>query len=157
MGRPSIYTRKLGVKICDQMAEGKSLLEVCEGEGMPSRQTVNRWLLENRDQEFSTMYARARTAMADFYAAEVIRVANESTPATAHADRVKIDAYKWVCSRMAPEKYGDRAQVHHTGNLATERRLVDDAPEWIQEMVAEAERIAGPVIEHDPDDEEWLH
>ncbi len=53
-------------------------------------------------------YARAREEQADFYADEIITIAD--TEPDAAIARVRIDARKWTASKLRPKVYGDRVQ-----------------------------------------------
>lgn len=103
------FTQALFNKICREIAKGKSLREVCKPKGMPTTSTVHKWLVEKKG--LSEQYARAREDQADFYADEIIEIADEATAEDAVIARLKIDARKWKVSKMAPKKYGDRAQM----------------------------------------------
>jgi hypothetical protein len=105
--------------ICERIASGESLKAICESQGMPSRETVYVWLAS--DSEFSDKYARAREDQADYYADEIIDIADkDSDPNKA---RVRIDARKWKASKLQPKKYGDKIDLNHTGTL---ERLSDE-------------------------------
>jgi hypothetical protein len=138
-GRPTDYTEKLVTAICTGIAEGMSLRKVCELDGMPSISTVLRWLADDARQEFRDQYARAREAQADFLAEEILSIADEQCTmvradkhgsrdddgdggtevvfdSTAVArNRLRVDARKWLASKMAPKKYGDKIEATHTG------------------------------------------
>lgn len=109
MGRPSIYTPEIAAAICDEIAGGRSLRSICADEAMPSYSAVNSWL--NKDLEFQQQYARAREDQADHYADEIIEIADSEAPADDR--RVKIDARKWIASKLKAKAYGDK--VAHTG------------------------------------------
>lgn len=111
-GRPSSATPELKREILERMAEGESLRAICLSDGMPSRTSVARWLDE--DENFRGQYARARELRADHIADLVHETAMASTPETAHADRVKIDALKWEAGKLNSKRYGDKVQ--HTGS-----------------------------------------
>ncbi|MDQ3024672.1 MAG: hypothetical protein M3R04_09885 [bacterium] len=83
--------------------------QVCEDEGMPHRATVLRWMGE--DEAFATKCARARALQADIMDDKVLEVADACTDETATADRIKIMAYQWRASKLAPKKYGDKLDV----------------------------------------------
>lgn len=105
------------------------------------------WLTKQDDpeyQEFQDRYARARAAQADAYFDRIVEIAEASTAQTAHADRVKIDALKWVAARMAPEKYGDRQQVNVKADVAVESRPSDDAPDWVRDRIGAATAATMP-------------
>ena len=81
------------------------------------------------------MYARARLAQADALAEEVLDTARASTGFTAHADRVKTDALRWVAGKLNARRYGDRQQVEINAKVE-HTRGPDRAPEWMQERLA---------------------
>jgi hypothetical protein len=98
-----VYTDDLAATICEHIADGMSLKEVCDLAGMPSRAIAYKWLTAHA--EFSAMYARARDERADLIADEIVSIAdNDPDPARA---RVRIDARKWWAARVNPKKYGE--------------------------------------------------
>ena len=101
-------------RICTMLAGGMSLKRILENEpGMPSRDTVYKWLIE--DADFSDNYTRAREAQADFYADEITDIADtEDDPNKA---RVRIDARKWAAGKLKPKVYGDRLQLDADMNV----------------------------------------
>jgi hypothetical protein len=110
-GRPSDYDRETALKICDQLALGKSLRKICDDPAMPGFRTVFQWLESN--QEFAQQYARAREIQADYLAEEGMDIA-DSTQDPAKA-RLQIDARKWFASKVAPKKYGDKITQEFSG------------------------------------------
>jgi len=123
MGRPSIKTPELIEAICDAIADGRSLRSICDDDGMPSTQTVRRWLDE--DEDFVAKYARAREAQADVMDDKILIVADACTSENAAAARVKIDAYKWRASKLAPKVYGDKQQLEHSGGVNVVAQALD--------------------------------
>ena len=73
IGRPSGYSIDIAEEICERMANGKGLREICRADDMPDRTTVLRWLEKQAD--FRVQYARAREALMDFYQEEILRIA----------------------------------------------------------------------------------
>lgn len=67
------------------------------------------------DPHFAAKCARAREAQADLMDERILEVADNCTPETAQADRVKISAYQWRASKLAPKKYGDKVVNEHSG------------------------------------------
>jgi hypothetical protein len=57
-GRPTLYRDKLAGKVCEEIADRKTLVAICEQKGMPSYTAEMRWLHEH--EEFEKRYARAR-------------------------------------------------------------------------------------------------
>jgi hypothetical protein len=142
-GRPSSFTQKTADLICALLSEGQSLRKICESDSMPSKQTVLAWLASPERAEFLAQYARAREAQADFYAEEIVEIAdddsgdvkvdgqgNERMDAEfVGRSRLKVDTRKWLMARMAPKKYGDKIAL--TGSLTVSHedaldRLDDD-------------------------------
>lgn len=113
MGRPSKFTEEIAAEICEQLSLGFSLRAICEQESMPGLTTVRRWLADPEREKFRLQYAHAREEQADYYADEIIEIAD--TTEDANKARVQIDARKWKSARMAPKKYGDKITTEHTG------------------------------------------
>ena len=127
MGRPSIYTPALAAEICSRLAEGESLRSICRDDAMPSIPSVFLWLSQKPD--FSEQYTRAREEQADVHADAIVAIADETPEIEEVVDRHgnvvdmklhsayvqwqknRIDARKWVASKLKPKKYGERVQV----------------------------------------------
>lgn len=127
MGRPSIYTPALAAEICSRLAEGESLRSICRDESMPSLAPIFLWLAQKPD--FAEQYARAREEQADVHADAIVAIADETPEVEEVVDRHgnvvdmklhsayvqwqknRIDARKWVASKLKPKKYGERVQV----------------------------------------------
>lgn len=107
--------------ICARLAEGESLVAICQSKGMPSYATVRRWLERGDEQgapaeyvQFRVRYARAREEQADALADEMLDVARRATEKNTHAKRLLIDTLKWRASKLKPKVYGDRVE-HRLG------------------------------------------
>jgi terminase small subunit len=87
------------------------LRAICAEAGMPARGTVYRWLIENAD--FQDQYARAREKQADYFAEEIIEIADSAEAESAAVSKAKlqIDARKWAASKIAPKRYGDKQEL----------------------------------------------
>jgi hypothetical protein len=128
-GRPSDFTIELADLICERLADGESLRSICSEEEMPNKATVFRWLAANR--AFSDQYARAREEQAESLADEIVSIADEGETksligkddetivvydSTAVArNRLRVDARKWVASKLKPKRYGDKTTTELTG------------------------------------------
>lgn len=132
-GRPTDYSAYLAEKICERITEGQSLRTICADEFMPGKATVFRWLAAF--PEFRDQYARAREAQADVMAEEILEIADtpeegERREEGSNKDgafdktvvedmlghrRLQVDARKWLMSKLAPKKYGDKVTAEHTG------------------------------------------
>jgi hypothetical protein len=128
MARPSSFTQDIADEICARIAKGESLRAICADEEsgwLPAQSTVYEWLKAN--EAFSEQYTRAREAQADHYVDEIIAIADQPNVRTdpegnvVHSDpqrdRLRVDTRKWVASKLAPKKYGDKQQVEHSGEV----------------------------------------
>ena len=125
MARPSKFTPILVRRICDRIAGGASLRAICEGEGMPNRETVRRWLRDN--DEFRRWHALAREWQAEFYADQIIEIADgvAANRGAIQRARLRIDARKWIASKLAPKRYGHRPEID--GGLTVKRAIGGDS------------------------------
>ena len=113
-GRPSTYTPEVAALICERTADGESLRQICRTEGMPSRTAVWKWL--DTFPEFNAQYAHAREAQADSHADDITAIADdESIPSDSR--RIRVDARKWIASKLKPRRYGERQEIEHKGAL----------------------------------------
>jgi len=130
-GRPSDYTPELANQICDRLAAGQSLREICRDDDMPHESTVRKWAVEDREG-FYTQYARAREAQTEYWADEIVAIADDSARDSwtdengvervdhdhISRSRLRVDTRKWLMSKLAPKKYGDRVTNEHTGEVS---------------------------------------
>lgn len=108
-----MFSDELAERIFDELMDGRSLVQICAADDMPNRRTVLRWM--EKDEAFATKCARARTMQADLMDDKILELAENCTPESAPADRVKLAAYQWRASKLAPKKYGDKASLEMTG------------------------------------------
>lgn len=109
-GRPTTFTQQLADQICERMANGETLRAVCRDIGT-QHSTVIEWTFNNKP--FSDQYAQARQKQADSYADMILDEAFNSHDA--QIGRLRVDALKWVASKLAPKRYGDKVEVEQTG------------------------------------------
>lgn len=126
MARPTIYTKKLGNKICSRIADGESLKKITSDSQMPARSTVHLWLLDEDKKEFSDNYEKAVNIRADNKFDELEEIA-DNTEGDVQRDRLRIDTRKWWLSKVMPKKYGEKQEVKHSGDLTVqiEKSLAD--------------------------------
>lgn len=132
VGRPSSYTDDIALKICNYLAEGKTLVQACEEDSeMPDQATIRMWANENR-KGFLHRYTRARDLGLDAMAEQLFKIADDGSndyiqkvsesgkafevPNHEHMarSRLRIETRKWYLSKLAPKKYGDRVDVQVT-------------------------------------------
>lgn len=127
-GRPSSFTQETAVTICARLADGESLRSICEGEGLPTKTTVMRWLADDRYTAFRDQYARAREMQADALFDDILHIADTpligtKTKTTSDGKtevsegdmiehrRLQVDARKWMAGKLQPKKYGEKTQL----------------------------------------------
>ena len=115
MGRPTKYSAQCAGEICKRLAQGLSLSKVCLDSGLPSRDTVYKWLTEHAD--FSDNYTRARELYADRVFDELLDICDDEDlkPQDVQKAKLQIDTRKWMLARMSPRKYGDRSALEVSG------------------------------------------
>uniref|UniRef100_C6E2C0 Terminase small subunit protein n=1 Tax=Geobacter sp. (strain M21) TaxID=443144 RepID=C6E2C0_GEOSM len=170
-GRPTLYTAEIAEEICYRIATtAKSLKRVCdEDERFPSHRTVLRWVQENSD--FCHQYRIAREEQGNFLAFEGLEIIDDSSldiafkddgkgGATAFVDREVIArsreraAYrKWLASKLAPKRYGEKLDVNHDGPVS------DALAALIQKVTIQPEPLLalsetyGHILEVTPEEE----
>jgi hypothetical protein len=124
--RSTSYQPKVAAKVCAALAEGRSLRDVCSDPGMPSREAVRQW--HARHEDFRRQYDAARLLAADLIADDIAETL-DSLPdlvrqasadglnenAVVNAIRAQVDGKKWLLSKIAPQRYGDRLSTEITG------------------------------------------
>lgn len=124
----STYTDEIGVKICDLIAGGRSLLSILQDEDnadwVPDKSTVFRWL--SKYASFRDNYARARESWAEYEFERMMQIADtpcegDTTKTVQNEDgtetqitsgdmtrhrELQVSTRKWVLERMNARKYG---------------------------------------------------
>ena len=121
------YSEALAETILLRLANGETLKQVCEDDGMPVESAVRQWA-NNLDHPFSARYARARELGWLRMADELIDIADDGrndwiekkvkggTIRTVDEECVKrsqlrLDTRKWLLSKALPKIYGDKLEV----------------------------------------------
>lgn len=136
MGRKDSYTQKIADEICERIAQGEPLRQICRDEGMPAWRTVYDWI--NKYEDFSTAIARARELGYDAIAEETLDIADEGTNdwmeklgadgqpigwqlngEHVQRSKLRIETRLKLLAKWSPKKYGDKQQVEMSGQLAT--------------------------------------
>ncbi len=136
------FNETVADQICGRMSEGETLRQVCRDVAMPARSTVYRWLSKN--PAFADQYARAREALVEAWADEIIDIADDGTTdyitkvgrngaeyeavdqEHIQRSRLRVDARRWLLSKLNPGQYGDHMEVEHTGAIDHRVQLTTD-------------------------------
>lgn len=104
--------------ILDSMStKGKSAFAACKEVGLP-QSTFNLWV--DADKELAEKYARAREDLIEKLAEETLKIADEPVGSTdsgstdsgaVQKQKLQVDTRKWLLSKLAPRKYGEKIQL----------------------------------------------
>lgn len=120
------------------MSDGESLRQICRDDHMPDERRVRDWYVRDL-HGFAPHYARARELQLERWAEEIIDIAEDGsndwmeretergriirTLDDEHVRRsqLRIESRKWLLSKLAPKKYGDKVAVEHSGTVNADR------------------------------------
>lgn len=120
------WTSALEQAICQRITDGDTIRLICATEGFPSAPSIFKHIAE--DEEFAKQYARAKEAQIEAMAEEILEIADESSYDTKtikrgdhefevadnewiNRSRLRVDTRKWLMSKLAPKKYGERTAL----------------------------------------------
>lgn len=133
--REALQNRALDI-IRDIQENGASLSQACRDRDISRMQFID---YIEKDIRMVDAYARAVEYRNDLKAENIIRLAHsrandfytdkdgnvKPNPVAVQRDRLIIDSEKWLLSKLAPKKYGDRiqidAEVKHTAPLSIDQ------------------------------------
>lgn len=131
------YTQEMADELCQRICNGESVRTICKDETMPSAAFIFAELARNRP--FAEQYARAKEVQADFYAEQIIEIADDGKNDTyldedgnkrtdqdvIGRSRLRVDARKWYAGKLAPKKYGDKLAIGGADDLPPIESKVD--------------------------------
>lgn len=118
-------------QILDAMCEGVSLRTACKTYDV-AVSTFLLWVKE--DQTLAEQYAHARARLLDVQAEELEEIGAKAAMAETAVEvaglRLQSDNRKWLLSKLAPKKYGDKLELagdpaNPVGIAVIERRVID--------------------------------
>ena len=129
--------------------DGLSLNKILtKNENLPTNTKFYEWL--RNDKELEHKYARACEIRAEKLFEEILEIADDTTNDSIYTEtgekinsewinrsRLRVDARKWILSKMNPKKYGDKTDITTNGKEIT-GKYSDWTPEQIR---AEIERL----------------
>lgn len=97
------------------MIDGMSLRKACVKRGVPASTVID---FVNSDKELAEQYAHARARLIEYQAEELEEIGERAASAETAVEvaglRLQSDNRKWLLSKLAPKKYGDR--ITHAGD-----------------------------------------
>lgn len=133
-GRPSIYTKALAAEICQRIAAGEYLSDICRDEKMPTPQAIQLWIAGDRKQDkedaleegFSCIYARAQDADCDRRLKEIEHIAR--TPVEFSQTLVKQETVGNKTKTVKEVRKGD--SVPHRQLLTSNLQWIATRQHW---------------------------
>lgn len=108
---------KISQLVLDGMRSGLSAFKACQAAGVP-HSTFLGWV--NQDSTLADNYAHAREDLIERMAQEVLELSDSEVPETGDGKKdwqaiqkhkLQVDTRKWLLSKLAPKKYGDRLEL----------------------------------------------
>jgi len=124
-GRPTDYNEEIAARICSEVASGRSLRSVVKDDDIPAMSSVFLWIAKY--PIFSEQYAQAQSDRTVAWSEDLVEIADDASGDT-QRDKLRVDTRKWLMSKMAPKRYGDKIETVHSGGIEVQqitRRIVD--------------------------------
>jgi hypothetical protein len=108
---------RISTDVLQWMRSGLSAFKACQAAGV-HQSTFNDWL--NDDAALAVEYARAREDLIEMIATEIIEISDQDVGvavdgkkdwAAVQKHKLQVDTRKWLLSKLAPKKYGDKLEV----------------------------------------------
>tara|TARA_R110001599_G_scaffold3554_1_gene19592 strand:- start:517 stop:987 length:471 start_codon:yes stop_codon:yes gene_type:complete len=108
---------KIMQKIVDKLAEGITLVEICEAEDMPSYRSVTRAV--QIDEALWELYRKGRVQQAEFYTDRINQLAmlplpdvvdNRQLGAEVQRRKLEIETLRWTTARAQPHGVRDKKE-----------------------------------------------
>lgn len=142
MGRQSEYSQEKADAICERLANGEPLRQICRDEAMPAWRTVYDWIDAHAD--FAARFARAREAGFDAIAEECLEIADETSRDTIMVGRgddtreaantewisrskLRVETRLKLLAKWSPKRYGDKLDLNHSGGVTVTALPHDEA------------------------------
>jgi len=126
-------------EIIFRIENGEPVRRILAEEEMPSSSTFFIWLSEDEDK--SKRYACACDIRADIIFEDILNIADEVSKDYVKRDgveivnneaiqrsRLRVDARKWVVSKMNPKKYGDKLDLTSDNKAINHTPIFGDNP-----------------------------
>ena len=113
------WTPELEDAICDKLAEGEYLTDICESKGFPTYNTVRKHIRLNAD--FCERITRASEDQADYFRWRISKLNDSMTAENWQFVNAQIRNIQWLMGKVKPKAYGERVQQDISGELSIKR------------------------------------
>lgn len=112
----AIKVKRIRSILMQMTHDGKSLRQACKSEGIAPSTFID-WV--DADPALAEQYGRAREALIEHWAEDVIEISDEAVPSTANGgldsaavakQRLQVDSRKWILSKLSPKRFGDKVE-----------------------------------------------
>jgi hypothetical protein len=128
IGRPSKYTPELAKEICERLANGEPLRQICRDDHMPSWVAIYDWMVRDdglgeKGAGLSLSIARAREMGQDAIAEEIFREVSQEPerilsegggkidPGYVQLIKARAEIKLKLLAKWNPKRYGDRVEL----------------------------------------------
>jgi hypothetical protein len=126
-GRPTCYSSEIAERLCEELAAGRTVTEVCRDPDMPSARTVYNWAARNHSG-FARIYRQAREAGCYAMADQVIDIADDASgdlivreardgstvmvpnPENIKRAQLRGGSRRWLIAKFLPKQFGDKPE-----------------------------------------------
>lgn len=148
-GRPHTYDEEKATMVLNIIGTGTSLRKACAQVGLPPT-TVREWALFDNPPGFAARYARAIQLQLEAWAEDIVEISDDSSGDEIVTDRggvsmngefvarskLRVDARKWVMSRIGHQRWGDRVKSEISGPGGGPIETTQLTPEQAAERLA---------------------
>ena len=125
IGRPTIFTVELAMKILARIEEGESLYAICKDPDMPSKGAVLRWVFQH--EAFGAAYRRARLQQAHLLADGALEAAEEADDTSKlklQKARIVFQSRLALAEKYNPAEFGGKVSIQGVvGHLTHEETV----------------------------------
>lgn len=114
---PVTYKPEIALAVCERVADGETLTEICREDGLPSKATFNRWVIAY--PEVGRAYAAARELSAYAIEEDALVLARHLAEHPGSAQRVRafdilLNQLRWSASRRNPRVFSEKGTIQVT-------------------------------------------
>ena len=129
-GRASTYTEELGERIVELLWTGecRSIRQVAEQDGMPTRRTIFNW--KNKYPDFDVKLTEAQASLGELYADDIDDITDGVLAGTIDptAGNVAIKSKQWKAMVTNPRNYSTKSYVEKTENKTINHTYTNRIP-----------------------------